>query len=78
MQVNYVSDNTGATIAVQIPIKDWETIKNKYHGIEVQETELPQWQKDMIDKRLWVIEQDPSSILDIQELFYELDKDISL
>ena len=38
--------------------------------------DLPQWQKDMIDRRLKAIEDEPESIMDIAGLFYELDKEI--
>jgi hypothetical protein len=37
---------------------------------------MPQWQKDMIDRRLKAIEDDPESIEDIEGLFTELDKEI--
>lgn len=45
MQVNYILDNKGQTIAVQIPIDDWEKIINKYPGVYSIEEDLPQWQK---------------------------------
>ena len=38
--------------------------------------EVPQWQKDMIHKRLKAINDDPSSVMDIKGLFEELDKKI--
>lgn len=34
MPVNYVSDNSGSTIAVQIPIEDWKRIKSKYPDVD--------------------------------------------
>ncbi|MCD6012080.1 MAG: putative addiction module component family protein [Flavipsychrobacter sp.] len=76
MSVNYLSDNRGETIAVQIPIEDWKKIKNKYPDVDDIDGELPQWQKDLIDKRLNAISQDPNSIQDIQGLFDELDKEV--
>ncbi len=76
MSLNYLSDSAGETIAVQIPIDDWKKIKNKYPDVDDLEGDLPQWQKDMIDRRLKIIENDPQSILDIEGLFDELDKEI--
>ena len=76
MSVNYVSDDKGETIAVQIPINDWEKIKKKFPGVEIIDNDLPQWQKSMIDKRLKQIENDPGSIMDIEGFFLELDKEI--
>lgn len=48
MPLQYVSDNNGSTIAVQIPIEDWNILKERY---EVQQ-EIPQWHKTIIDQRL--------------------------
>ncbi len=76
MSVNYLSDSAGETIAVQISIDDWKKIKNKYPDVDDLEGDLPQWQKDMIDRRLKAIENDPASIMDIDGLFKELDKEI--
>jgi len=76
MPVNYLSDSAGETIAVQIPIDDWKKIKNKYPDVDDIDGDLPQWQKDMIDRRMKAMEEDPQSILDIDGLFEELDKEI--
>ncbi len=77
MSVNYVSDNTGETIAVQISIGDWRKIKTKYPDVDDLDSDIPQWQKDMIDRRLKAIEDDLESIEDIEGLFIELDKEIT-
>jgi hypothetical protein len=76
MSVNYVSDSAGETIAVQISINDWKRIKNKYPDIDSLDTDIPQWQKDLIDRRLKSIEEHPESVKDIEGLFEELDKEI--
>ncbi len=76
MPVNYVSDSQGETIAIQIPISDWKKIKNKYPDVDDLNHDLPQWQKDLIDRRLKAIDEDPDSIKDIEGLFEELDKEI--
>ncbi len=76
MPVNYLSDSAGETIAVQIPIEDWKKIKDKYPDVDDIDGDLPQWQKDMIDKRMQAIEDDPTSVMDIEGLFDELDKEI--
>ena len=76
MSVNYLSDSAGETIAVQIPIDDWKKIKNKYPDVDDIDGDLPQWQKDMIDKRMAAIATDPQSIKEIDGLFEELDKEI--
>jgi hypothetical protein len=74
--LNYVSDSAGVTIAVQISINDWKKIKNKYPDVNDINNDIPQWQKDMIDRRWIAIQQDPDSIKDIEGLFEEFDKEI--
>jgi hypothetical protein len=74
MSVNYVSDSSGETIAVQISIDDWQKIKNKYPDVDSIDGNIPQWQRDMLDKRMKAIQDNPNSIKDIEGLFEELDK----
>ncbi|HEX8462659.1 MAG TPA: addiction module protein [Segetibacter sp.] len=74
MQLQYVHDNNGETTAVIIPIEEWLTIKNRFPQIDEDE-ELPQWQKDLIDRRLANIKENPGSLIQIDELFHELDRD---
>jgi hypothetical protein len=71
MPLHYVSDNSGNTVAVQIPIDEWNSITEKYAGIE----ELPQWQKNIIDQRLNAIADNPASLKPFEDLFKELDKE---
>ena len=52
MSVNYLSDNSGSTIAVQIPIEDWKRIKDKYPDVDNLADNLSDWQKKPIDQRL--------------------------
>ncbi len=74
MSVQYLSDEKGRITAVQVPIKEWEIIKNKYPDVVDINTELPQWQKDIIDTRLLDMQNNPDRIRPISELFEELDK----
>ena len=74
MSVNYLSDSAGETIAVQIPIDEWKKIKDKYPDVDDLDGDLPQWQKDLIDNRLKEIENDPKSVMDIEGLFEELER----
>ena len=70
MPVNYVSDNTGATIA------EWIRIKNKYPDVDDDfDNQLPGWQKELIDTRLRLIEEHPERLKPVEELFDELDNE---
>ena len=72
MSVQYISDNEGHTTAVIIPIDDWNGIKDKYPDVESIENGLPQWQKDIIDKNLKEIEDNPACLRPIEYLLEEL------
>ncbi len=74
MPVNYVSDNSGSTIAVQISIEDWKRIKNKYPDVDDLDGILPLWQKQLIDRRLEAIAANHEKLNPIDELIEELDK----
>jgi hypothetical protein len=75
MPVNYVSDNNGSTIAVQIPIEDWKRIKNKYPDVDDFDNTLTASQKEFIDKRLQAIGEHPERLKPLNELLKELDKE---
>ncbi len=73
--LQYLSDNSGHRTAVVIPIDEWNGIKSKYPGIDAIEGELPQWQKDIIDRDLKEIADNPQCLRPIEELFEELDRE---
>jgi hypothetical protein len=74
MNVQYLSDEKGQITAVQVPIKEWEMIKTKYPEVDYIDSQLPQWQKNLIDARLADLKNNPDRIRPISELFEELDK----
>jgi hypothetical protein len=74
MSLQYVSDEKGQITAVQLPIEEWEIIKIKYPEITNLNTELPEWQKNIIDTRLDDLKNNPGQIRPISELLEELDK----
>jgi len=74
MSLQYLSDENGQIVAVQVPIKEWETLRTKYPEIDVSAADLPDWQKQLIDSRLKSIEENPNCLLPIDSLFAELDR----
>ena len=53
MNLQYLHDISGNPTGVFIPIKVWNKLKEKYQDIELESnTELFQWQTDIIDERL--------------------------
>lgn len=74
MNVQYLSNENGKVTAVQVPINEWELIKIKYPDVDQINSELPAWQRDLIDARLDEIQNNPERIRPIAELMKELDK----
>jgi len=74
MSLQYLSDENGQIVAVQVPIKDWETLRSKYPEIEAPVLDLPDWQKELLDSRLKAIEENPGRVLPIDSLIAELER----
>ena len=53
MNLQYISDSTGQTTGVFIPIKEWNELKNKFKGIEQEEITIPDWHTQEVRKRLF-------------------------
>ena len=69
MNPQIIKDSDGNNTGVFIPIKEWTLIKSIYPDINNIETELPQWQKDIIDERLDAIAKNPQRLKPIESLF---------
>lgn len=50
MDVQYISDKTGKTTGVFIPISEWNKLKKKYKGIE--QINISDWQVEEVRSRL--------------------------
>ena len=76
MRLQVVKDGKGKNTGVFITIEDWDLIKINYPDIDNLDEDIPQWQKQFLDRRLEIISKTPGSIKAIDELFTELDSDI--
>lgn len=75
MKPQFIQDADGNNTGVFIPIKDWALIESIYPDIKNLETELPQWQKDIIDERLDAIAKNPQRLKPIEFLFQYLENE---
>ena len=75
MKLQIIQDSKGKATGVYIPIADWEHIKKCCPNIEEIQKELPQWQKETLDKRLADIKNEPESQRPISRLFEILDQE---
>jgi Putative addiction module component len=68
MKPQIIKDSEGKNTGVFIPFDEWTKIKNNYPDIENIDTNIPEWQKEIIDSRLEDIAKNPSSLRPISEL----------
>ena len=52
MNLQFISDSTGKTTGVYIPIKEWNELKDKFKGIGEEEVNIPGWHKDIVRERV--------------------------
>ena len=74
MNVQYISDNTGKTTGVFIPISEWNELKNKYKDIE--NINVPVWQIKEVRKRLDDYKNNPELTMDFETAMDEIEKDL--
>ena len=77
MNLQYLLDISGNTTGVFIPIKAWNKLKEKYHDIDTEEnTELHQWQKNIIDERLEKITKGDEKFQDFETAIDEIEREL--
>jgi len=73
MTVQYVSDTTGTTTAVLVQIDDWNNLRRVHPDVDTLEEELPEWQKELLDKRHATFQQSPHLVTPLSAFLSELD-----
>ena len=71
----YLQDNKGITTGVFIPIEDWQILIEKYGDLQINsttETELSQWQKDLLDQRLEEYHQNPNNLVEFDAVISKI------
>jgi len=76
MSIQYISDGTGQTTGVFIPIEEWNQLKSKYKGIEKEEVEIADWHKKIVRQRLEDYEKNPGSALDFDTAMDDIEKEL--
>ncbi|MCH4828445.1 MULTISPECIES: hypothetical protein [Flavobacterium] len=76
--MHYISDNQGNKTAVVIPISDWNKLTKKYIELEsdVVANDIPQWHKDILDKRLQDYLKKPDDVMDFDAFCDALEKEL--
>ncbi len=76
MNLQYISDNTGKTTGVFIPISEWNELKSKYKGIDQEQIDIPAWQMEEVRKRLQDYRNEPGQALDFDAAMDDIEKDL--
>ncbi len=74
MNLQYISDNTGKITGVFIPISEWNELKRKYKDIE--QIDVPEWQKKEVHKRLDDYKKYPEQSLNFDTAMDDIEKDL--
>ncbi len=73
MNLQYITDSNGQTTGVFIPIKEWNDLKTKFKGID-QVDEVPEWQKEIVRKRMELYKNNPDQALDFDAALDDIEK----
>jgi len=76
MNLQYISDSSGKTTGVFIPISEWIELKSKYKGIEDEESLIPSWHQSMVKERIVDYKKDPNNVLDFDTAMGEIENDL--
>lgn len=76
MNIQYIPDSKGQTMGGFIPISEWNSLKNKYKGIEQEEVDISEWHKDMVRQRLEDYRKKPGSAMDFESTMDDIDKEL--
>jgi hypothetical protein len=71
MTPQFTYDNKGNAVGVFLPIEDWNNLKKNLPEVD----ELPQWQKDILDQRMMLIQQDQGNAIPLEDFFAEMEKE---
>lgn len=77
MNLQYISDSKGNTTGVYIPINEWNSLKNKYKGIEDEAADtVPAWHKEIVLKRLDDYNKDKSKAMDFDTAMDDIENEL--
>lgn len=71
MTPQFTYDNKGNAVGVFLPIEDWNQLKKNLPATG----ELLQWQKDILDHRMMLIQQNPDSVMPLEDFIAEMEKE---
>jgi len=77
MNIQYLSDSTGKTTGVFIPITEWNEFKRKFKSvIDNEAINIPEWQKNEVERRLKELKKNPESAIDFDTAINEIEQSL--
>lgn len=76
MRLQYLTDGSGNTTGVFIPIKEWETMKAKLKDINFEDSyDIPEEHKAIVRERIEKYKNNPEAYLDWEDIEKDLNLD---
>ena len=76
MNVQYISDSSGKTTGVFIPINEWNELKRKFKGLEQEELEVPDWHAEIVRERKERYRHNPDQTEDFDSSLDDIDNSL--
>lgn len=74
MNLQSILDSKGNTTGVYIPINEWNSLKNKYKGIEDEAADtVSGWHKEIVLKRLEDYNKDKTQAMDFDTVMDDIE-----
>lgn len=74
MNLQYITDSSGQTTGVFIPINEWNDLKSRFKGIDQEGLEVPEWHKEVVRKRMELHKSNPDQALDFDATLDQIEK----
>jgi hypothetical protein len=75
MNLQYISDSTGQTTGVFIPIVEWNELKKRLKDLDLEDILIPAWQVKEVRQRLADFRSNPDQGLDFDAAMEEIEKE---
>jgi len=76
MNLQYISDSSGKTTGVFIPIEEWIKLKKQFAGLEQVEVNIPIWHINEVKRRLAEFKKNAGQVLDFDATMDEIEKNL--
>ena len=76
MNLQYISDSSGKTTGVFIPIEEWLKLKKQFDGLDQAEVNIPIWHINEVKRRLAEFKKNAGQVLDFDATMDEIEKNL--